>query len=209
VGASARTAVGASGSHNTLEVHAVGTYINTLTLNVRKETFDGAAAHLLRLDPAHFQPKSGRPWCYLLDGSSPMVILRGVVERVGQSQRGEPLRVARLPAGLRPKLEMRFAALARQAADSGGHSSRLVTLTALPSGWIVAEAGPGDRDEAVVGSSIDLSAIRFSVGKGLSLIDEVYLHICDVAGTRLVCLQGTLGDRSFDMHGHRPSSTTS
>jgi len=54
-----------------------------------------------------------------------------------------------------------------------------------------------------VGGSIDLSAIRFSIGKGISLIDDVTLHICDVAGTRIAGLQGTLSERCFEIHGRK------
>jgi len=200
-------ACGGRQSIRALEEHAVGTYVTTLTLNIRKETFEKATAHFLRLDPTHFMPNSGKPWCYLLNGNSPFVVLRGVVTRVGRPrERGElaqPLMVGRLPEGYRPLQPLRFAALARQAEDTGGHSSRLVTLTALPSGEIVTEVGPGGRDEVTVGSSIDLSAIRFSTGRGISLIDDVCLHICDVGGTRIAGLQGELSERCFELHGRK------
>jgi hypothetical protein len=45
--------------------------------------------------------------------------------------------------------------------------------------------------------AIDLSAIRFSVQGGMSLVDNVCLHEYDFAGTRMVLLQGSLFERNF------------
>jgi len=191
-----------------LQQHSYGTYVNTLTLALRKETFAGATSHILRLDAAHFEPRGVKPWCYLLDASSPIVTIKGVVVRVGpgrpREEHPEPMVIARLPAGLRPSQPLRFAALSRQATEIGTLSQRLLALTVHPSGWITAEAGPKGREEVEVGSSIDLSAIRFCTGRGIPLVDDVRLHVCNVAGTRVVCLQGDLNERCFDVHGRKP-----
>jgi hypothetical protein len=47
------------------------------------------------------------------------------------------------------------------------------------------------------GISIDVSAVRFFQDKGISLADEVSLHVLDVAGTRIVNLQGSLRQKEF------------
>merc|ERR1712137_616587 len=72
--------------------------------------------------------------------------------------------------------------------------SNLVTLVVTPDGWVVA-LGRGEVEGA-----IDLSAIRFCIGRGISLVDMVTLHTCDVAGTRMVILQGHLQACFFSSH---------
>lgn len=200
----------------TLETHGTGTYVNTLTMELRKETFEGAAAHVLRLDPERFVPKGGKPWCYKLRGSIPCVVMKGIVLCRALSReegREGPLQVARLPEDMRPTRPLRFAALSRELAEGGRTSSRLVTLLLLPDGNLFAESGPAGRDEVQRGAVIDLSAVRFCTGNGISLIDDALLYLCDVNGTRIICLQGQVGERFFKVAGRKrlallPSSCT-
>lgn len=102
---------------------------------------------------------------------------------------------------MRPRKPLQFAALSREAFDVGGHvafTSSLVTLVVLPDGWI---CGVSTRE---IEGAVDLSAIRFCLGGGISLIDEVSLHTVDVSGSRIVCLQGMLTTRYFSVHSHKP-----
>eukprot|EP00427_Karlodinium_veneficum_P033730 CAMPEP_0169197408 /NCGR_PEP_ID=MMETSP1016-20121227/8256_1 /TAXON_ID=342587 /ORGANISM="Karlodinium micrum, Strain CCMP2283" /LENGTH=281 /DNA_ID=CAMNT_0009274061 /DNA_START=525 /DNA_END=1370 /DNA_ORIENTATION=+ len=109
------------------------------------------------------------------------------------------MRIARLPNGHRPEKPLQFAAISRMAYGvDTTYTSNLVTLIVMPDGWILGSSG---RE---VEGSIDLSAIRFSVGRGISLIDDVTLHTCDLQGTRMVSLQGTLSERFYAVHNVRP-----
>lgn len=182
--------------------YCVGTYVNTLSMDVANKTFEGASCHLMRLEPS-FSTARESLWCYLVGGN--FVICKGVVvgicPRDHDPANGRNMRIARLPVELRPNEPLQFAALSREAYDVGGHvaySSQLVTLVVTPDGWIM-----GVASKEVEGA-IDLSAIRFCIGKGISLIDGVSLHTCDIAGTRMVTLQGSLTERFFAMHRHKP-----
>mmetsp|Transcript_55620 Transcript_55620/g.143274 ORF Transcript_55620/g.143274 Transcript_55620/m.143274 type:complete len:514 (-) Transcript_55620:288-1829(-) len=181
-----------------------GCYVNTLTMNIRKETYN-AAAHLFQLDRERWIVQGGRPWVYRLRGSIPFIICNGVVVLADTSETdsGKPLVIGKLPEGLRPGLPLRFAALARQRTVFDSTSSKLVSLVALPSGLLTVEAGPGGQGALQPGCTIDLSAVRFCIGNGISLIDDLRCHICDVGGTRLVCLQGTLAERRFVTEGRK------
>ncbi|CAK0893989.1 unnamed protein product [Prorocentrum cordatum] len=64
-------------------------------------------------------------------------------------------------------------------------------LLARPDGLIVQVGGP------CAGTSIDVGAVRFFQDRGISLADEVSLHVLDVAGTRIVNLQGSLRQKEF------------
>jgi len=182
--------------------YTVGTYVNTLSMSVESKTFVGASSHLIRMVPNNFsaiQPL----WCYLVGGS--FVICRGVVvgtcPREHDPESGRNMRIARLPVHMRPRHVLQFAALSREAYGVDGHiaySSHLVTLVITTDGWI---SGVSSRETE---GAIDLSAIRFSIGGGISLVDEVSLHTCDVAGTRLVTLQGVLTERFFAVHSSKP-----
>lgn len=176
---------------------SVGTYVNTLAMDVARHTFHGAASHLLRLEPTNFTSK-GSLWSYLIGDS--FVVCKGTV--VGTClRRGSPTRISRLPANLRPRDELRFAALSREAYDLGGHvayTSHLVTLLVSPDGWINLFSSRETE------SAIDLSAVRFCTKGGISLIDEVSLHTVDIGGTRMVSLQGALTERFFTVHSFKP-----
>eukprot|EP00747_Dinoflagellata_sp_TGD_P082776 gnl/TRDRNA2_/TRDRNA2_161822_c0_seq4.p1 gnl/TRDRNA2_/TRDRNA2_161822_c0~~gnl/TRDRNA2_/TRDRNA2_161822_c0_seq4.p1 ORF type:complete len:514 (-),score=70.31 gnl/TRDRNA2_/TRDRNA2_161822_c0_seq4:216-1688(-) len=175
--------------------HKYGTCVRTVAMEVQNSTFEGATSHLIRLEPKNFKSR-GSLWCYLLGGS--FVICKGFVlgkcPKEHDLSTGRNMRIARLPVGLRPLKPLQFAALSRESYASGGHvthTATLVTIVVTTEGWI---CGISNRE---VEGSIDLSAVRFCIGKGISLMDEVSLHTCDVAGTRMVTFQGYLGNRLF------------
>jgi len=154
------------------------------------------------MEPNNFTSKESL-WCYLLGGG--FVICRGVV--VGRCPRehdpasGRNIRIVRLPQHMRPRRALQFAALSRQAYEVGGHltySSNLVTLCVTTDGWI---SGISPKE---VEGAVDLSAVRFAIGGGICLIDQVSLHTVDVAGSRMVTLQGTLSERFFCSHSKKP-----
>mmetsp|Transcript_71841 Transcript_71841/g.181270 ORF Transcript_71841/g.181270 Transcript_71841/m.181270 type:complete len:483 (-) Transcript_71841:199-1647(-) len=191
-----------------LEEYGTGFYVNTLTMDVRNNTFEGAVPHLLRLDPTRFVPKGHKPWVYMLRGSIPCIAVKGLVVCVApphEERDGEPLVVAQLPEDMRPARPLRFAALARDTARAHHPTttSKLVTLVATPDGLITAEDGRAGCDEIHQGCEIDMSAIRFCMGNGISLIDDAHLYLCDVNGTRLVCLQGSISERFFNVDGRK------
>lgn len=196
-------------SHCTLEAHGTGTYVNTLTFDMRKETFWGATPQVLRVDPEHFVPKGGRPWCYRLNGSTPCVVLKGLVvcsAPYTAQARDHDLLVGRLPEDMRPNKPLRFAILARDQTLGASTSSRLVTVVAHPDGRLALEPGRSGKDEVTEGCIMDLSGIRFCMGNGIALIDEVLMYMCDVNGTRVICLQGSMGERFFNVHGRKALS---
>jgi len=177
--------------------YTLGTCVRTLTMSVASKTFEGAVAHPLRLEPNSFTARE-TPWCYLV-GSS-FVVCRGVI--VGRCPKdhdpsqGRNIRIARLPVQLRPRRPLQFAALAREpTAGHGGltYNSHLVTIVVTPDGMI---SGMSVQEKE---AAIDLSAIRFAIDGGISLVDQVSLHTVDVAGSRLVTLQGTLAAGSYFM----------
>jgi len=180
------------------------THVGTLSMDIRKDTFKDTQAALVRPDANSFTSR-GSIWCYRVGGT--FVMCKGIV--VGRrkfagdqpSSGGEVTRVAQLPVGMRPMQLLRFAAVARSVRGVGGHityGSRLVTLSVTPDGCILCE---GNKDPECV---VDLSAVRFCVGPGLSLVDEVTLHTVDVGGSRLVTLQGTTAERAFPIASKRP-----
>jgi len=165
-------------------------------------TLPGAQPFLVRCVPQNFEGV-GSIRSYLLSGT--FVICKGIVygtiPAADDPDRDAKGLIARLPAETRPPQTLRFAALQRKAFEVGGHktfSSQLVTLEITQDGWI--------RGESVRASDggIDLSALRFCTSRGISLIDEVRVHTCQVAGTRLVCMQGHLSDRYFSRHSDKP-----
>jgi len=183
-----------------------GVYVNTLTMDLRKETFEGAVPHVMRLDSERFVPKRQKPWCYMLRGSIPCVVVKGIIVCTAPSSaegRQGPLVVGELPEDMRPARMLRFAAAVRRCSEAGSTATQLVTLQVHPSGLVVAEDGKSGQDDIVRGSEIDLSAIRFCMGNGMSLIDEVNMYLCDVNGTRVVCLQGELHERFFNSAGRK------
>eukprot|EP00933_Yihiella_yeosuensis_P018408 TRINITY_DN15119_c0_g1_i1.p1 TRINITY_DN15119_c0_g1~~TRINITY_DN15119_c0_g1_i1.p1 ORF type:complete len:512 (+),score=87.59 TRINITY_DN15119_c0_g1_i1:127-1662(+) len=173
--------------------HTLGTYVNTLTYNIKGPILEGAKPLQLRLEPKNFTPQ-GSCWCYLIGGS--FVVCKGVIigrcPKMHDPENGRNMRIARLPVEGRPRKLLTFAAMSREAYDVGGHityASSLVHLTVDPDGWI---CGRSTRE---MEGAIDLSAVRFCIQGGISLMDEVSVHTVDVADTRLVCIQGTCSDR--------------
>jgi len=150
---------------------------------------------MVRVEKANFAAvQGGSVWCYLLGGMC--VILKGIVvgrRTTGAFSQRENV-IARLPEGLRPTRPLLFAALARDVDEDGGRAvitSSLATIMVTPDGDITKVGG--GSPEAV----IDLSAIRFCTDRGISLVDEVSVHAVDIAGARLVTLQGVLLERSW------------
>ena len=186
-----------------LAAFATGFYVNTLTMRLPRGVLQGAACRGLLLERELWSARGDRPWVYRLAGSLPLVVCSGVVARTAcpRADAGGPLTIGRLPEGMRPELPMRFAALLRQRNEYDSTSSRLVAVEARPDGQLVVELGGGGLP---AGSAVDLSAVRFCLGGGISLADGARLHVCDVAGTRLVCLQGDLEERRFAADGRRP-----
>lgn len=184
--------------------YGLGTYVNTLSTDVRNETFQGASAHLLRVEPAGFKAK-GSLWCYLVGDSFVVCkgLVKGICPRNHDPECGMSMVIARLPVGCRPEKPLQFVAMSRHAQEVGvgGHtidSASLVNIAVSPDGWIL---GSSTRN---VSGVVDLSAVRFCIGKGICLVDGVTLHTCELDGTRMVALQGSLTDRFFAAHSHRP-----
>mmetsp|Transcript_20470 Transcript_20470/g.52010 ORF Transcript_20470/g.52010 Transcript_20470/m.52010 type:complete len:463 (-) Transcript_20470:23-1411(-) len=182
--------------------YTLGTCVRTLSMGVASKTFEGAKAQCLRLEPNNFTPQ-GPLWCYLLGGS--MVVCRGIITgrcpREHDPENGRNIRICRLPSEMRPRQALQFAALSRQAFNVGGHvtySTNLVTLVVTPEGWIT---GVSPKETQ---GSIDLSAVRFAVGSGISIVDNVTLHTVDLAGSRMVTLQGALNQRFFVTDRKKP-----
>lgn len=181
---------------------SLGTYVNTLSYDLGKETLQGAKPLSIRLAPDNFTAQ-GSVWCYLLEDS--FIQCRGVVigtcPKTHDPENGRNIQICRLPVEARPRRGLQFAALSREAYDVGGHvtyTSSRVTLTVTPDGWI---CGHSTRE---MQGAIDLSAIRFCKTGGLSLTDEVTLHTVDVGSSRLVCLQGHLHECFFASDSKRP-----
>jgi len=175
--------------------YGIGTYVNTLSTDVRSKTFQGAKSRLMRTESDNFTAQ-GSLWCYLV--GSNFVVCKGLV--VGACRR-ELDRIARLPVGHRPDKALRFVGLSREAYNAGGHvsyTSNLVTLMAMPDGWILCSASQK------IQGIIDLSAVRFCVGSGICLVGGVSVHTCELEGTRMITLQGSLSDRFFATHSQNP-----
>jgi len=106
----------------------------------------------------------------------------------------EDRRICRLPEGLRPARSLTFAALSREAPTTLRElgPQKLVSLSVQPDGWVQGEGSLETR------CAIDLGAIRFSLSRGMALVDEARLHVATLAnGRRFVVLQGSLAPRSF------------
>jgi len=187
------------------ESPVTGTYVNTLSMPFNKNTFPNTTRHLVRSISTSFSPVETL-WCHDLGGG--FVVCKGVVSGTAPAFNDPDFEtkclVARLPQHLRPLKELHFAALCRRSCPtSDGHAtytSHLVTVVVTADGWI---KGIGTYGELVEGN-IDLSAIRFCNTKGIALMDRVTLHILDVCGTRLVCLQGSTVDHYFKLEKHKP-----
>jgi len=173
-----------------------------LSTDVKNKTFQGASGHMIRIEPGNFKAKESL-WCYLVGGN--FVVCKGLVvgmcPREHDPENGRSMRIARLPADSRPDKPLQFAAVSREPYLCGGHTSHtasLVTIIVLPDGWIL---GTSTRN---VQGIVDLSTVRFCIGKGICLIDDVSLHTCELNGTRMVTLQGALSNRFFAVHSFKP-----
>lgn len=181
---------------------SVGTKVGTLSMDLKQTRFENAVTNLIRLEPDNFVAQEA-PRCHLLGGN--FVICKGLVvgkcPRHHDPENGRNMKIARLPKECRPRHALQFAAVSREAYAVNGHisySSYLVTLVVTPEGYIL---GIGGREPE---GTIDLSSIRFSTGKGISLIDDVSLHTCDIQGSRLVTLQGRLANRWWTRDHRHP-----
>lgn len=174
-----------------------GTFIKTLSFNYQKALIAEAQADIIRPATSNFREK-GTLFCYLAGGKGAvgcmdsLVFCRGTVfgSVSPTSEDRSKLRLALLPAHMCPTRNLQFAGLLRE----GGDQTCLVTLLVTPDGWIRVTSSRAARGE------IDLSAIRYCLGKGIALVDEVRVHTVDIAGTRYVSLQGELHTRSFKRH---------
>lgn len=174
----------------------MGTYVNSLSLNMQ---ISGADWQDLELAPQNFRARAA-PRCCLLGGSLVLLsgTVRGACPQDHDPQEASNAYIARLPEGMRPKKAMQFAALAQ---DASGKARRqvlepqLVVLVVTPDGWIQGVSG------RTTWSTLDLSAIRFSLSIGMAIEDDVRMHTCEHAGGRIVLLQGLLGERKFSTHG--------
>jgi len=170
-----------------------GVFVTTLCVDFLTKALEGSTPKIVRIEKANFTPVQGAVWCYLIGGIC--VILKGVV--AGKRSSGGSARenlIARLPEGLRPSRTLIFAAMARDVFEDAGRSvigSSLATIVVTPEGDVLKHGGGTPE------ASIDLSAIRFCTDKGISLVDEVSVHAIDVAGSRLVTLQGVLLERNW------------
>lgn len=189
----------------------IGTYIDSLSVDF---TFDGAEQFPLELATGVVAPAGSPGPCCSHIGEN-LIVCKGVV--LGKASR-EPddsgscrnLRIAKLPDGLRPDSTLQFAALMREASLISNTNlvscrAHLVTLAVTPDGWIHAlsshDAGLS-REQSMC--AIDLSAVRFCTKGGISLVDDVRLLHCEVAGTRLVVLQGMLSLKKFNRDNKGP-----
>lgn len=192
-------------SRNEGSGHKGGEFVTTLCMDFLTRTYEGAMPYMVRVEKANFAAVGGAVWCYLVGGQC--VILKGSV--TGRRQMGSVSArdnvIARLPEGLRPTRPLLFAALARNVGETGGRTvikSTMATVMASPDGDI-SKVGGGTPE-----ATIDLSAIRFCTDKGISLVDQVSVHAVDVAGSRLVTLQGVLLERSWQQGGLKKQLAT-
>jgi hypothetical protein len=171
-------------------------------MDLSKAKFEKVVTHLIRLEPDNFVSQDP-PRCHLMGGN--FVVCKGLVvgkcPRYHDPENGRNIKIARLPTEFRPQQPLQFAALSREAYAINGHisySSYLVTLVVTTEGYIL---GIGGQEPE---GTIDLSAIRFCLGKGISLVDDVSIHTCDVQGTRFVTLQGRLANRWWTRDHRHP-----
>lgn len=167
-----------------------GVYVSSLSLNL--EVTDGPG------EPLHLACGVLSEVVSFLLGEK-LVLCRGVC-LLECPEGASCLRFARLPQGMRPDRDLQFAALARGMRRQGGVSwdSQLVVLVVDTEGWLTC-VGLCHAQVAV-----DLTAVRFCMGSGLSIIDDIRLHTVDLSGRRWVCLQGTLDQRLLSAFRTKP-----
>lgn len=178
--------------HNPDETNfSLGTFVKTLSVDVYKEASREAKSELMRVESSNFRGR--RLLCHLVGDT--FVFCSGVAHGVcpGPSAPPDRMRLALLPEAMRPRATLYFPALMHDLHDK----ANLVTLAVAPDGWIRAASS---RE---IEGKIHLSGIRFGLGRGMSLIDEVRVHILQTPSRRLAILQGYIGERSFPVHSRK------
>jgi len=169
-----------------------GTFVNTLTsqIDVDDAMWHDIPVPMPRYGQAAFRARQPLRCCLV---NEDYVFCRGlavgVVTEDNQLEDGG-VPMCCLPDGMRPRDTLRFAAWARDIMHDGA-AAQLVMLDARPDGWIRCFGKSG------VKCAIDLSAVRFSISPGLSLIDSVRFHALNVGSRRMVMLQGVLDPRAL------------
>jgi len=173
----------------------MGTFVNTLSLNL---SWTDLSWQELSLPDRAAEPRLPPRACPLGAG---MIICSGMVRGVADPTGLPNAYLAQLPEGMRPASALPFIGLGRQVSgkkDRNAPEPQLTMLVVMPDGWIVSSSIHAPH------SYVDLSAVRFSLGRGVGICDEVRLHTCDLAGSRVVMLQGSLAERSFPQQCHTP-----
>jgi hypothetical protein len=177
----------------------MGTYVNTLSLNLQTTGLDWLDLQL----PQDAVPPRLTPRCSLL--GSGMILCSGIVRTTPiydvDKRSVSSGYLSRLPEGMRPLDALPFAALGQEAAGKSLKCKvqpELVKLMVTPDGWIRCLSEHAEK------MFIDLSAVRFCLGGGLAIRDEVRLHTCDLPSCRVIMLQGSLAERSFPVDSVNP-----
>jgi len=170
----------------------MGSYVDTLSVSaeVPGPWLD------LELAPERFREREPLRCCLVGDLVLCKGLALGLFPRELRLCGGEGA-IARLPEGMRPLLPLTFAAFLRDGGGLGGRpmsEPKAVPVAVMPDGWIHVS---GIAESKGV---IDLSAIRFSTGRGVALVDDVRLHVCELS-SRHVVLQGSLAERCFGDRG--------
>lgn len=169
-----------------------GTFVNTLTsqIDVEDAIWHDIPITMPRYGQAAFRARQPLRCCLVKeDFVFCQGLAVGVVTEANQLEDGGAP-VCCLPDGKRPRQPLRFAAWARDIMQEGS-AAQLVMLDARPDGWIRCLGKAG------VKCAIDLSAVRFSLSPGLSLVDSVRIHALNVGSRRMVMLQGVLAPRAL------------
>jgi len=177
----------------------MGTFVNTLSLDLSGMDL---AWNDMQLPDHASRPRQVPRCCLLGDG---MILCSGMVRVTSQQDAGPEYLssgyLARLPEGMRPTSALPYTGLCQEVAGkarSRGQEPQLVMLVVTPDGWIQC------LSEHAAHSFVDLSAVRFCLGRGVAIRDQVRLHTCDLPGSRLVMLQGSLSGSSFQRDSQPP-----
>lgn len=170
-----------------------GTYVDTLSVDMNCH---GAEAHSLRLGQGVESLHSWEITSSLV--AENLVVCKGIA-LVACAPRFDPrsgwnFRIGKLPRTMRPEQALHFAAVSKQAETIAGHqssNSHLLHVIVGPDGWLY---GMGLKDTH---GAIDMSGIRFCIGRSMSLTDNVKLYSCEINNKRFISLQGDLNDRCY------------
>jgi hypothetical protein len=177
----------------------LGTFVNTLSLNLQDAEIDW---HDMDLPSQALEPRHLPRCCDLGSGFILCIgMVRAALQHNDSADGSTKILLARLPEGMRPPVALPFAALGQEVSGKVWHRGvepQLVLLVVRPDGWIQC------LSENAANSIVDLSAVRFSLARGVAISDEVRLHTCDTPTGRYVMLQGSLAERSFPVHSHSP-----